>query len=304
VLRAAGLLAMALAASTTLTACDTSPYAARVNGYVITQSSLNGQLKGWASNKAWVGEYNSQNSVENGGSGTTVEGTGGSGTFSTTFSAGILDGLIATTALGQSLSTAGSLPDADMEVAARGVREAELGTTWTGWPPYVRQYIVDELAYQAALLHSVTISSTDKQAYQQFQPYIFYRLCVQQASAFTRAEAEAISSSGSFTGVQICYDQLALENESPAFFAAVVQLTVGKVSQPIPTKYGYEVAKLVSKSSPPFNQSVAKVVAVSVDSTVAEAPVTKILTSASVKVNPQYGTWSSGTLNPPTGSGS
>jgi hypothetical protein len=294
--------ALVLAASS-LSACDAAPFAARVNGTVIGQTALNTQLEGWSSNKAWVAEFDSQNQVTNGGSGDTVQGTGGSGTYSTSFSSGVLDGMIATTAIGQHLTQSDKLPGLDIEVASRGVRAAELAGLWTGFPPAVRQYIVDELAYESALIGPQTKTSTLNQAYKTLQPYIFYRLCLQQASAFSKDQAQTLSSTGDFTGTQVCYDQVALESQTPAFYAAVVQLTVGKTTQPIPTKYGYEVAKLMSRAAPTFNDQVTKVVAVAVDATVAQKPVSAVLQSATVKVNPQYGTWSSGNLNPPSVSG-
>jgi hypothetical protein len=298
--RLAGLLCLLVAGSATLTACDTSPYAARVNGAVIRQTALNSQLAGWSSNKAWVSAFDAQNSAANGGPGATVEGTGGPGTFSTTFSAGILDGMIVTTAIGQHLAATGNLPNADVQVAARGVRQAELGPIWTGFPPSVRQYIVDELAFEGSLASAPARTSQIEQAYTQFKPYIFYELCLEQVTAFTKQQAEKISSTGNFTGAQVCYDQRSLEAQSPAFFTAVVGLAIGHVTAPVPAKFGFQVAKLISKSSPPFNDSVAKVVAVAVDATVINKQAEAIVGSASVRVNPAYGTWASGSLTPPS----
>jgi hypothetical protein len=301
--RTLGALGLLLAASTALTACDTSPFAAKVNSDVIHQSSLDSQLSGWAANKPWVTAYDTQNSVSNGGTGTTVEGTGGSGTYSTAFSAGVLSRMISTSVFAQHLASTGSAADADIHVAARGVNEFEGQQLWTGFSPSVRDLLTQELADEAALITAPARSASLQQAYKTLQAYIFYSLCVQQATAFTKTEAQAISSSGNFTGAQVCYDQKALENQAPAFFAAVIQLSPGKVTAPVATTGGYEVAKLVSRSAPPLNDSVAKVVAIALGDTASANQVEAVLKKATVKVNPAYGTWSTDQVKPPTTGG-
>jgi len=304
--RIAGALGLLLAASTALSACDASPYAAKVNGYVIKQTALDSQLAGLASNKTWVTAYDQQaqqQAQQNGGTAATVEGTGGSGTYSTTFSSVTLDRLIRTVVFSQHLQASGQVADADTHVAARAVNEFEAQQFWTGFPQSVRTMLTQELAEEAAVTSAPARTSQLQQAFKSLQPYMFYTLCVQQATAFTKTEAQAISTSGNFTGAQVCYDQKALEDQAPAFFSAVIQLSPGQVTQPVATKGGFEVAKLVSRSGPPLNDSVAKVVALALGDASAAKEVTAVLGAANVKVNPAYGSWSSGQVNPPTAAG-
>jgi len=289
--RILGALGVVLAASVSLTACDTSPFAAKVDSAVITQSSVNDQLNGYASNKAWVASVDFQNTVAQGGNGATVEGSGGPGTFDSAFSAHVLTEMIIASAIQQHLAATGNQPETDTQVAARAYREAS-EVTWTSFPASLRQSMSDELAEESALVPVPASSSTLQKAYEQYQPYLFYRVCLQEASAFTADQARTLAGSGSFTGAQLCYDQAGLETQGTALFRSVVKLSPGDVSAPIKTSYGYEVVKLVSRAGPALTPGVARVLGV-VTGTANPAELQKVVAGASVKVNPAYGTWSS-----------
>ena len=292
-------MAGALAAgSLTLSACDASPYAASVNGYTISQLSLNNQLKQWSSNRTWVASFDSANSQQNGGSGATVAGSGGANTYSSTFVADILDNMIQVRIIHQRLAATGKLPTADEVVASRAVNEFLRANYWAEFPSSLRQFLVEQLAEQAPLTPVSSDTATLKSAYSQITPYLFSSVCVISASAFDQARAQSLASGGNLTGAPVCFSQTDFEDQPAALQKAVQKLSVGQTSSPIPTSFGYQVVKLVSRQSPGFTEGVQRVLSVATASSVAPS-VTALIKSAHVKVNPAYGTWSNGRISTP-----
>ncbi len=299
--RALGTFALigALAAgSMTLSACDASPYAASVNGETISQLALNTQLKDWASNQTWVTSFDAANSQQNGGSGTTVAGTGGPGTYSSTFVADILDNMIQVRIIHQHLASTANLPGPDEVVASRAVNEFLRSNYWDQFSPTLRSFLVDQLAEQAPLTPVSSDTATLKSAYGQIQPYLFSNLCVTTASAFDDAAARKLASSPDLQGAEVCYDQSSFEDQPVAFQKAVAKLSVGQTAAPIKTSYGYQVVRLTSRQSPGFSQGVQRVLSVATASSPAPQ-VTRLIGAAHVKVNPAYGTWSGGRITTP-----
>jgi hypothetical protein len=280
-----------------LTGCDTSPYAATVNGQVITVAALNHQLAQWASNQTWVQGFNQANSQSQGGDGTTVAGTGGAGTYNSKFAAAILSNMVGVTAVSQHLKATGNLPTQDEMVASRAVNQYLRSQYWTEFPQDLRTFLVQQLAEQGALAQVPANTSQLQGPYSQIQPYLFSKICVLQASAFSQAEAQAIVASGTVNGAQVCYDQATFEEAPAQVRSAVQKLTnPGDVSPAVPTSYGFVVLKLVSRDTPGFSPGVQRVL---VAATSQVAAVTQIINTASVKVNPAYGTWSNGQVSPP-----
>lgn len=291
------------AGSMTLSACDASPYAANVNGQTISQLALKNQLKDWSSNRAWVTSFDSANSQQNGGSGTTVTGTGGPGTYSSTFVADILDNMVQVNLIHQHLEATRNLPTPDEVVASRAVNEFLRADYWDQFPPSLRSFLVDQLAEQAPLTPVSGDSATLRSAYSQIQPYFFTQLCVIEASVFDRAAAHQIASVPDLRGAKLCFTQTTFEEQSEVFQKAVANLAVGDTSPPIATSFGSQVVRLVSRQSPGFTGGVQRVLSVATASSVPPA-VTKLIDSAHVKVNPAYGTWSRGKITTPHLAGS
>lgn len=296
-LRLASLIGALGAGSLLLSACDASPYAAKVNGQVVTVNGLNHQLAAWASNRTWVQQFDASNSSAQGGSGTSVVGSGGPGTYSSAFVADILGDIVDVTAIRQHLARTGQLPTGDETVASRAVNEYLRAQYWTQFPPEVRDFLVDQLAYEAPLAQVPSDTSSLQGPYKQIQPYLFSSVCVVQTSVASLAQASTIISSGSVHGTTICYDQTALEGQSADFQAAVLKLvSPGQLSAPVKTSYGYQLLQLASRNSPGFDQGVQQVIAAATNQPPA---ITSILSSAKVEVNPRYGTWSDGQITPP-----
>lgn len=304
-LRIAAVIGALGAGSAVLSACDASPYAATVNGHVITVNQLNHQLAGWASNSIWVQQFDAGNSQSQGGNGTTVVGTGGPGTYSSAFAGDILGDIVDVDAIHQHLAATGQAATPDEMVAARAVNEYLRNQYWDHFSTQIRSFLVEQLADEGALAPRPSDTSSLQGPFNEISPYLFSEICVDEASAFSAQAARAIASSGTVNGAEACLDQAAVEQESPAFQVAIQKLTKpGDVSAPIASASGpqvFQVLRLVSRTSPGFDAGVQRVLSAATNQPPA---INGILSSAHVKVNPLYGTYSNGQVTPPQLSGS
>jgi hypothetical protein len=285
-LSAAGGLGLA---SLTLSACDASPYAAKVNGQVITVNALNHQLSEFAANPGVV-----QGFSQGGGS---VTGAGGSGTYSTKFVSRILGVWVEAAAVHQHVAASGRAPSADEVVAARAVDEFVYSPYWTSFSPSLRDFLVQGLADQGSLASPPADPSALEGPFQQIQSYLFSQVCVVQATAFDQSGAQSIAAQGVTQGAHTCYDQSGAEALPDPIHSAITKLAnPGDVSQPVPTSYGFVVIRLVSRSGPGFDPDVQRVI---VAATSGVPQVSSIVSAAHVKINPAYGSWANGQVNPP-----
>ena len=296
-LRTAALASGAVAAAVGLTACNGSPYAASVNGQVITVGALNHQLAEWASNTTYVSDVDKANSTAQGGSGVGVLGAGGPGTYSSAFVANILGYNVNFDILAQRLSSTHELPGQDVLEAARAVNESQ-ASYWTDFPASLRNFLVDDLAYEAALVPSSATAAALQSSYTKIEPYFFSRLCLRQATASTLAAAEQLAGGG-FVGSISCYDQAGVEAQSAAWQTAALKLAAnGDVSAPVKTAYGYAVLERVSRTTPGRTPGVDRVLSL-LNAQSEPSQLTAVAKAAHVKVNPAYGTWSNGQITPP-----
>lgn len=287
--RLACLTAALAAGSLGLTACDASPYAAKVNGHVITVNSFNHTLAQWSSNQAVAQSFQS--------GGINVVGTGGPGTYTSNFASQVLTTIVSADVIHRYLASSGRPATSEEQITARAVAEVQDAQIWGQLSPALRDFLVQELADEGALAQAPSDPSTVQSDYQVIQPDLFSSVCVIQTSAFNQPEAQSIASSGQVNGAPICYDQISLDDKSQALQTAVRGLAApGDVSQPIKTSYGFLVLKLVSRATLPLDTQVEQVL---VARTAAPAEVTTLLSAAHVHVNPAYGSWSNGQVNPP-----
>jgi hypothetical protein len=284
-----------VALSLTATACDTSPFAARVNSQVIKQTALNAELKAWASNPVYVNAFNSSNS-----SGLTVAGAA-TGTYSTAWVAGILGGMIDASVVRQHVHDTGQVPNPATAAASRSVN-AISQPGWEQFPAAFRQTLVDRLAEASAITPATVPVDTLKGVYDRYLPYFFTEICTVQSSAFNQADAQALAASGLPNGTPICYNQTQFEAQSTAFQTAILGTAVGKTAPPIKTTYGYVVVKVVSRDVQPFSPEVQRVLSVAILSAEGSPnpTVDPLIAKARVSVNPTYGTWKSPDVVPPT----
>lgn len=287
----------AVAAGLGLTACNGSPYAASVNGQVVTVAALNHQLAEWSSNATYVSDVDKANSTAQGGSGVGVFGAGGPGTYSSAFVANILGYNVNFDILAQRLSATHQLPGQDVLEAARAVNEAQ-ASYWSAFPASLRNFLVDDLAYEAALVPSSASASALQSSYTKVKPYLFSQLCIRQATATTLAAADKLAAGG-FVGSVSCYDQAGVEAQSLAWQAAALKLAAnGDVSAPVKTAYGYAVLERASRTSPGRTPGVDRVLSL-LSAQSEPTQLTALVNAAHVKVNPAYGTWSNGQITPP-----
>lgn len=287
-------VATLVAVSLLATACDTSPYAAKVNSQVIRQTELNVELREWAGNTAYVSAFDTANTS----SGVTVGGDAPD-TYSTTWVAGILDGMVAASVVRQRLATTEQRPSDATEAAARSVNEiSQVG--WSNFTPGFRQVLTDRFADEATLTPTSVPQATMLSAYNQYKPYFFLQICAEQSSAFSAAAAATVAAQGVPNGVLACYDQVQFEAQSAAFQTVVRALPVGKVSSPIKTSYGYQVVRVVRRDDQSFSADLQRVLSLAIVSGQSADPVvTALLAKASVRVNPAYGTWTASQVRPP-----
>ena len=294
---AAALLA---AVSLTASACDTSPFAAVVNGHTIKQTALNAELSSWASNKQYVNAFDSAN----GSSGVNVAGFA-PGTYNSGWVASILDNIVLASLVHHRLQVLHQVPNQDALSAARAVSEiSQIG--WTVFPAGFRSTLTMRLAEDATLTPPAIDIATLQRVYDQYRPYFVSQVCLLQAAAFSLDQAQKLSASGYPGGSQVCYSQADLENQPADFRQAVMSLGLYKVSQPIKTRFGYVVVEVVKRDTIGLTPELRRTISVAiVNAQGAPNPaVDALLSAARVKVNPQYGSWSQGQISPPKTPGS
>lgn len=290
-----------LAVSTTLSACDVSPYAARVNSQVIRETALNAELRAWAGNRPYVSAFDSAN----GSGGVSVVGDA-PGTYNNEWVSSILTGMVTGSVIHQRLEATGRHVDQAGLQAARAVSEiSQIG--WTSFPVSFRDTLVNRLAEDALITPPVAqLAQTVGQVYEQYKPYFFSRVCVLQEAGFSRGEADVISANGQITGQPVCYSQAALEDQRADLRRTIMGLAVGDVSSPLQTPYGYLVIKVTSRDVIALSPELRRTISVAIINAqgAANDTVDALLTRARVKVNPAYGSWHATQVVPPKAPGS
>jgi hypothetical protein len=284
-----------VAVLTTATACDASPYAAKVNSKIIDQTELNAELRAWAGNRDYVTAFNSSNSS----SGVTVAGDA-TGTYNTTWVANILGGMVGASIFRQQLASSGQVPSPAIDDASASVNAiSQIG--WDQFAAAFRQTLVVRLADESALSPPTVPVATLQSVYTHYLPNFFSELCTAESSAFNQAEAQALETNGVPNGTKTCYNQAQFSNQAAAFQTAVLNLPVGKTAPPIRTSYGYLVVRLISRTTQPFSNDVQRVLSTAILSAEGSpnSALDTLLAKAKVKINPAYGTWTSSQVVPP-----
>ena len=298
-LRFVAAAASLAALSSVVTSCDTSPYAASVNSQVIKKTALDAELGAWAGNKQYVSAVDSSSSS----SGVTVVGDA-PGTYNNGWVSSILTNIVMATVVHQRVVSTGRRIDGTAMEAARAVSEiSQIG--WDSFPASFRDTLVLRLAEDAAVTPLAVNSQTLGEVYSQYRQYFFTRVCVRQAAAFSSAQASRLSSEARIAGIAVCYGQADLESQPASLRNAVMTLAVGKVSAPLRTAYGYVVLQVSSRQSIPLSIELQRTISVAILNAqgLSNNAVNGLLIKAKVKVNPAFGTWSSGQVVPPRAPG-
>jgi hypothetical protein len=304
----AGVAAL-LSVSVVATGCDSSPYAASINGQVIRQTALNAELRQFAGNSAYV------NLVKQGvvSAPVTVAGTG-TGTYTSTWTAGILTRMILATSVHQRLARAHHLPGAAQYAATRAVDSVLYGpAAWGAFSAAFRTTIVGQDADLAAYEPDTITAAQLQGAEAEYSTQLFSNVCVRTVGVFVNgtdgqvdfpaslAAARAVAAriqaapSAATQGSLTCYSAAALEAEPLAFVLSVLDLKTGTAAAPQKTSSGYTVTAVTSRTQIPVGSELGRAfsVAVAQNQHVTTPVSSALLGRTSVKVNPLYGTWKS-----------
>ncbi|MHB1533752.1 MAG: hypothetical protein ACYC1D_03910 [Acidimicrobiales bacterium] len=309
-------VAAAVAISILAAACNTSPFAARINSVVIPQTALNTLLRQLAASPAYVADVASQSQGQ-------LSVTGSSpGAYGSAWVDDVLAQMIAASAVHQYLAQRHELPDAAALAAARAVQALAYGAAWYQFPAAYRDADVQAAADENQVAPTSSNASQIRAAYQQHLAYFFTRVCTRQiavsvddaagrvdlAASLARAEqlvhrydvvgAAAVHTVPGISGGSLaCYSQAQLESQPVAFIETVMALAPGHAAAPQRRPYGYAVVTVDSRQIQPFDAAVQRALSVAIAQATNQASgietrLVRILARAHVQVNPQYGTWS------------
>jgi hypothetical protein len=287
--------------------CDSSPFAASINGQVIKQTALNAELRQFGGNSYYV-KLAEQGIVS---APVTVAGTG-TGNYTSKFAASVLTQMVIATAAHQELARTHQRPSAGQYAATRAVDSVLYGPgAWSSFSPSFRTTLVDQDA-DLALVEPNGITSTElRSAQTDYSTQLFSRVCVRTvavgvdgsdgkvdfAASLARAKAVAASIEAApataTPGYLTCYSAADFETLSLASQLTVLDLATGKAATPQKTATGYLVTAVTSRTQLPSDLALARAFTVAVNQsrgTAAQA-VAGLLRRARVEVNPGYGTW-------------
>jgi hypothetical protein len=215
--------------------------------------------------------------------------------------AGILGGMVDATVIRERVVATDQPPSSATLAAARTVSElGEVG--WQDFTPAFRDVLVNRVADEAVLTPVSTPAATLQSTYNQYKSYFFLQICTVTSSAFSAADAAKIAAQKVPNGVLACYNQVQFEAQPKAFQTAVLTLPVGQVAPPIKTSFGYQVVRVVDRALQPYTPDLQRVLSLVITSSqgTGNPVVTGLLSKASVRINPAYGTWTSLQVKAPT----
>ncbi|MGH9067987.1 MAG: peptidylprolyl isomerase [Acidimicrobiales bacterium] len=300
------LAAVALAT----TACHLSPYAAIVNGQVISQQTLTNELDAISTNRAYA------QSLQRGSSGLVIKGQGSNGhTYDTRFVDAVLSRQISFSLIHQAVVKRGlTISPSDLALAKADAAQSVGGTqVFSSFPGSYQDALVRHSADVTALessLAKVPVGPAALQRYYQAHPKQFRNYCVTVVAVTSKAQALTIRSaiaggtspaqaakavSGAQEGSLGCHLPSAYAGRfGPSFAHALQGLTTGQLSQPVQTSLGWLVAKLDKTQAVPFSQATPAIRAALLGGSTAKAVsyIDKLEKAASVKVDPRYGRFS------------
>lgn len=183
------IVAVLAATSLGTSACNTSPYAAKVNGEVISQTSLDSQLRAIASNSTYASRLAGSQPVHG----------KGPGTFNTAFADQVLFQEVTLRIIGQELARRHVKPTSAQRSAAQIAARQSVGGTlvFSGFPASYRRHLVDQYAAIAALEASVgkvAITNASLLAYYRAHRAAFERVCASFVVAKTQGATAAARS--------------------------------------------------------------------------------------------------------------
>jgi hypothetical protein len=303
--------------------CDSSPYAASVNGQVIKEVAFDRQLNLIGANKTFIADTIEAPAASD-GEGIQVTGQS-AGSYTAAWSASVLTAMITGAAIHQYLARTDNLPNQAELDMARAVDSADYSRdlAWYRFDPALRSTIVEsdaELARIVPVASNVTTADLKSLYNSSLQTSLFTNVCVRNIDvgvtngsqvdypaslAKAKALVTAIDAAGvkgagnsSFGGSVICYSHGAFEQQALGLIGTVLGIKTGQAAAPQKTDDGYQVFAVPSRTLVPYGPSFIKAVSAlveadSINSGGSTLPVIKaLLAKADVKVDPAYGQWS------------
>jgi parvulin-like peptidyl-prolyl isomerase len=300
--------AAAVAALVVGTACGAAPYAARVDGTTIAQSSLDDELHAIQGNKPYQDALTQQGAPA-------VQGTG-KGTFNSAFVAQVLNQRILLSVVHEELTKRNvKLSAADLQ---RGTKQVEANFTnssgaslLTGFPASYRRLLAQRAAEVAALQAAVAGTKVDDaaiQAYYDQNKGQFDKTCVRHILVDTKekadaararvvggedfakvAQAESKDTGSAANGGDVGCD---ISQFVAPFMQAASTLPVNEVSQPVQTQFGFHIIQVTSRAPAPLDDTLKAKIAQQLrqpDNKKFSELILQRLSKAKVLVNPRYG---------------
>jgi len=291
--RALGVVVVAGALGSSLSACSTSPPAAMVNGQAISQGELSENLLWWASSPAYVRSFDQASKLQAeqyAAQGQqvpvfSVQGTGsGPANFGLPWTTGRLTQLVGAVAVHQYAEQHGESPSGLELSAAWASEEASYPQVWPQFPPDLRS----ALANEGAELSLVQAKAPDLRSAELFYKAnlasFWSQVCVttvdvsvpgaggvtDMVASHKQADQVAAELSGQpsggaapplANGARYCLTPEQLIVQPASFRIEVAGLAVGKVAQ-IEASWGYQVVQVRSRALIPFDLAVASVISV------------------------------------------
>jgi hypothetical protein len=314
--------AAALALCLVATGCDSSPFAASVNGRLIKEAGVNQQLAQLSANQTFITD-SVEASTANGGEGMKVKGDA-DGTYSSTWTASVLTAMVTAEVVQQHLVQTNDLPSADQVDVARAVDAAaySTGMAWYHFSAQTRTTLAQrdaDLAQVVPLSKSVTQTQLREIYDSALQNTLFTNVCIRDVdvnvtgtngvdypaslakakSLVSQIDAAGVkgAANAAFGGSVSCYTHAQFEALPSSLIAAALDIKAGKAGSPTKTTDGYSVVAIMSRQLIPFGSAFAKAVSVivqvnSINSSGSTLPsIEALMAKARIKVDPQYGTW-------------
>lgn len=317
-------LAAAVTISVVATGCDSSPFAASVNGQVIKQTTLNAQLRQLAGNPGYVALARSGLFANR-----SVTVTGDSNrSYNSSWSAGVLTDVVIGAAVHQALAREHRLPGPAQLAATRAVDNLYYHpATWDAFSPAYRDAVVARDADLAAAEPDALSQAQLKSSVGAVASELFSDVCVRTVNvtvagpagsvdypaslARAKALAPSLGSPSSTAGAVTCYTSAQFETQQIGFVDTILRVAAGAAAAPEKTVDGYTVLAVTRRTLLPLDSEVGRAVN-AIDnqySGTTGRAVASVLERARVKVNPLYGTWvakapSTFEVVPPTASSS
>ena len=318
-LTVAAVLGTGLAA----TACNpVTPYAAVVNGTVITQSQLNSELAAIAGNKSDVASIEA-GATSNGGGSLTITGAG-TGTYGATFASEVLRQEILYVLIEQELAKHHvSVSSYDLTAARADVPGALQGSgqtavTLTDFPRAYQNLLTRRQAELEALeadLGGQVLTQAAVEGYYAAHPGEFFEACASRievgsalaalgveadlakgTSFAAEAAAKSTDTQTSAQGGQLgCGSGLQFASAFGAGFSQAVATTaVGKPSAAVLSPNGYDIVEVSQRQPLPLDSAYSQIrqELTSAGSTALQSVLSTDVIRADVTVDARYGSWS------------